>query len=114
MQDEFHGHNDVVDLEDFCTIMEHHQPESLIVIDQKKRGEGESTGGSEGEERNGTKDSVGSTVGNGIGDGETVGGGKIIASREDVISNLSEVFKEVQGAEEKFVRRVKDRTTYTR
>lgn len=83
-------------MEDFCTIMEHHQPESLIVIDQKKRGEAESTGDSGGEERNGTKDAVG----NSIGDGETVGGGKIIASREDVISNLSEVFKEVRGAEE--------------
>lgn len=108
IQEEFHAHNYEVDLEDFCAIMERHQSESLIVINQKKLGDvyersvndvDESTGNigeDRGEERKGTKGAVRSAVGIGSGDGGTVGDGKIIASREDVISNLSEVFKEVR------------------
>lgn len=102
-QAEFHAHNDEVDLEDFCAIMERHQPENLLVKDS---GTGESVGDSEGGvEIMGDAESEGggqadcSTVGKRVDDerGSSCNQrGKVVVTREEVVSNLVELFKEVR------------------
>lgn len=92
-QAEFHAHNDEVDLEDFCAIMERHQPENLIVKEgASDNNSGERGGGSE----NGDDQADGGGRMGGAGGGSGGGGGKVVVSREEVISNLVELFKEVR------------------
>lgn len=97
-----------MDLEDFCAIMERHQPEDLVVTTENgsdggrhndERGDEESNspvhcgvdaqGGRNDAHRRGGGGS------NGTGGGH--GGGESVVSREEVISNLVELFKEVQA-----------------
>lgn len=91
MQAEFHAHDDEVDLEDFCAIMERHQPENLLVKDScagtdrgiDRLGDSRADGGGRGG-RNGSNSNGGGG-----------GGGKVVVTREEVVSNLVELFKEV-------------------
>lgn len=108
-QAEFHAHDDEVDLEDFCAIMERHQPENLIVVSSGGGNGGESDGeGGGGASENGDgqadgggggwgdgKGGSGGSAGGGGSGGGGAGGGKIVVTREEVISNLVELFKEV-------------------
>lgn len=72
--------------------MERHQPENLIVKDSSagtdggidSLGDGRAEGGGRGE-RNGSN-----------GNGGAGGGGKFVVTREEVVSNLVELFKEVR------------------
>lgn len=102
MQAEFHAHDDEVDLEDFCDIMERHQPENLIVANRggSDGGESDGDGSDSSDDPNdggaGGRASRKGTAGGGIG-GAGAGGGKVAFTREEVISNLVELFKEVNG-----------------
>lgn len=101
-QAEFHAHDDEVDLEDFCAIMERHKPENLIV----DRSGGGASGGSENSDAKGDSgsarwgDESGVTDG-GSGGGGGAGDGKVVVSRQEVISNLVELFKEVRYSKRK-------------
>lgn len=97
-QAEFHAHDDEVDLEDFCAIMERHKPENLTV----DRGGGGGGGGSENSDTKGDggsarwgDESGANDGGGGSGGGGGAGAGKVVVSRQEVISNLVELFKEV-------------------
>lgn len=104
VQAEFHAHDDEVDLEDFCDIMERHQPENLVVTNSGGSNGGDSDGEGGGHEhdddptdggaggRANKKDAGGGVGGGGVG----IGGGKVVFTREEVISNLVELFKEVR------------------
>lgn len=103
LQAEFHAHDDEVDLEDFCDIMERHQPENLIVTNWGGSDGGDSDGeGSDNSDdpndsaaggRSNRKGTGAGAVGSG---GTGAGGGKVAVTREEVISNLVELFKEVR------------------
>lgn len=93
-QAEFHAHDDEVDLEDFCAIMERHQPENLVVKDSYA---GSSDSGNDGLGGEGRAEGAGRGEGRGSGGtGAAGGGGKVVVSREEVVSNLVELFKEVR------------------
>lgn len=101
-QAEFHAHDDEVDLEDFCAIMERHKPENLTV-DRGGSGSEHSdsrteSGSARRGDESGANDGGGSAGGGGGGGGSGGGGagaGKVVVSRQEVISNLVELFKEV-------------------
>ncbi|CAM9727439.1 unnamed protein product, partial [Ectocarpus sp. 4 AP-2014] len=78
---EFHAHDDEVDLEDFCDIMERHQPENLVVTNSGGSDGGDSDGEGGGHEndddptdggvggRANKKDAGGGAGGGGVGIG---------------------------------------------
>lgn len=117
-QAEFHAHDDEVDLEDFCAIMERHKPENLTV----DRGGGGGGGGSENSDakgdggsarwgdESGVNDGGG---GSGGGGGAGAGAGKVVVSRQEVISNLVELFKEVRCFKRKLAAVANKRGCYT-
>eukprot|EP00903_Cladosiphon_okamuranus_P007678 g7442.t1 len=97
---EFHAHDDEVDLEDFCDIMERHQPENLIVTNRGGSDGGDSDGdGSKNSDDPNDEDAGGRAnrkrAGGGGSGGTGAVGGKVAFTREEVISNLVELFKEV-------------------
>lgn len=89
-----------MDLEDFCDIMERHQPENLIVT-HSERGSNDVDGGCSDHGDGPSNESAWGREnpqgggGGGSGGGAGVGGGKVAFTREEVISNLVELFKEV-------------------
>ncbi len=97
-QAEFHAHDDEVDLEDFCDIMERHQPENLIVTNWGGGDSDDEDSGNEEEDGTEGRKNRNETGGGGGGSGGMgAGGGKVAFTREEVISNLVELFKEVNG-----------------
>ncbi|CAM9156385.1 unnamed protein product, partial [Discosporangium mesarthrocarpum] len=76
---EFHAHDDEVDLEDFCKIMEKYQPDHLV---QRATGEGSEKGTAPGSEGK-------------VESGGEVRQGRARVSQEEIMSNLVELFKEV-------------------
>lgn len=90
-----------MNLEDFCDIMERHQPENLIVTNRGGSDGGDSDGDGSVNSDDPNDSGAGGranrkgTGGGGSG-GAGAGGGKVAFTREEVISNLVELFKEVK------------------
>lgn len=102
-QAEFHAHDDEVDLEDFCAIMERHRPENILVLDTDELEEGvpqgeDGTGRAEDTEDSNERLPLsprGRVAEEGVanrGKSEP----KVEVSREEMVSNLVELFKEVR------------------
>ena len=90
-----------MDLEDFCDIMQRHQPENLIVTNSGGSDGDDSDGDGSNNSDDGNDGGAGGRgnrkgAGGGGSGGAGGGGGKVSFTREEVISNLVELFKEVK------------------
>lgn len=94
LQAEFDAHDDEVDLEDFCAIMERHTSMGLVVKESAEVVARSSDNAPA--VRRGANEERASYLQADIGSGNMAGTDELVVTREEVVSNLIELFKEVQ------------------